>query len=281
MRFYFGTSQLFPRSLRLRLATLCCIAMHGPLAAYIVWSIATGQVASGMALTLIAATIGSVVLAWAGIGTLLGPVDAPPSSPGKVDRSVAPTATAADEMIQSLYTGMNAGPDAAHVPLEAIQVAVHEDPLTGIANRRGFLSQIEALAPDLRRGTIAIVDIDHFKQIVDLGGHDEGDRILCAFAERLLGEIRRSDLAARWGGEEFIIFFAGSSEDEASWTLARVASKLRNRPIGEVLGRPISFSAGLSRWSSGELDDVLRFADQALYDAKLSGRDRICRACAV
>ena len=109
-------------------------------------------------------------------------------------------------------------------------------------------------------------------------GHDEGDRVLAAFADRLASQVRRADLVARWGGEEFAIFFCNSVEEEASWALARIAEQMRREPIGRVNGRIISFSAGLSRWSGGPVEEALAAADGALYDAKQAGRDRVCRA---
>ncbi len=278
MRFYLATSLIFPRSLRLRLFTLCFVATHVPLLTYIGWGTATGRISMGEFLALTLATVAGTALALFGIGALLNPIHALAATLyGEEDRPLP----AMGDVIQTLYAGVQRAATATRVQMDALQLAANEDPLTGIANRRGFLSQLATLPPDARRGTIAILDIDHFKQVNDLNGHDEGDRVLCAFAERLLNQIRRADIVARWGGEEFILFFAGSSEDEASWTLARIASLLREEPIGEVAGRTISFSAGLSRWTGGELDDTLRLADQALYDAKLSGRDRICRACTV
>lgn len=278
MRFYLATSLIFPRSLRLRLFSVCFIATHIPLLTYIGWGAATGRITLAEFITLTLATIAGTALALFGIGALLSPIHALAATlHGEKDRPLPDVG----DVIQTLYAGVHRAADTTRAQMDVLHLAANEDPLTGIANRRGFLSQIKALGKDARRGTIAILDIDHFKQVNDINGHDEGDRILCAFAERLLAQIRRADILARWGGEEFILFFAGSSEDEASWTLARIASLMREEPIGDVTGRPISFSAGLCRWSGGELDDALRFADQALYDAKLSGRDRICRACAV
>src|SRR3546814_7789568 len=96
-----------------------------------------------------------------------------------------------------------------------------------------------------RRGCIAVIDLDHFKQVNDMLGHDEGDRVLADFASRLSSQTRRIDIIARWGGEEFAIFYQDAIEDEASWSLARIAERMRREPVGMVSEQPITFSAGL------------------------------------
>jgi diguanylate cyclase (GGDEF)-like protein len=182
------------------------------------------------------------------------------------------------DVIRTLYAGVHRAASATRDRIDGLHQAAHEDPLTGIANRRGFLAELNALAPERRRGCVALIDIDYFKRVNDLLGHEEGDRVLAAFAERLATLVRRADVVARWGGEEFAIFFQDCIEDEASWSLARIATRMRNDPIGAIQGRPISFSAGISRWTGGPLDEALARADEALYEAKQAGRDRICRA---
>ncbi len=276
MQFYLATSFIFPRSLRLRLFALCFVATHLPLLGYCAWGLSNGRIALFEFVLLTLATVIGTGLALYGIGALLNPIHALADALNRSDED----GTALPEMgdvIQTLYAGVHRAATATRAQMGDLSIAALEDPLTGVANRRGFLEQLNALPADQRRGCVAIVDIDFFKQVNDKLGHDEGDRVLCAFADRLSSQIRRADMVARWGGEEFAILFHECIEDEADWTLARIAARMREEPIGTVDGRPITFSAGLCCLSGGDIEAALHFADEALYEAKRSGRDRICR----
>ncbi|MEA3542395.1 MAG: GGDEF domain-containing protein [Pseudomonadota bacterium] len=277
MQFYLATSFIFPRSLRLRLFAVCFVATHLPLLCYIGWGAATGRLALAEVVTLTLATVAGTGLALYGIGALLTPIHALADTLSAQSGDSAPLPRVGD-VIQNLYAGVQRAAVLTRAQIDDLAVAAHEDPLTGVANRRGFLAGIEALPTGQRKGCVALIDIDFFKQVNDLMGHDEGDRVLAAFADRLASQVRRADLVARWGGEEFAIFFCNSVEEEASWALARIAEQMRREPIGRVNGRIISFSAGLSRWSGGPVEEALAAADGALYDAKQAGRDRVCRA---
>ena len=277
MQFYLATSFIFPRSLRLRLFAVCFVATHLPLLCYIGWGAATGRLALVEVVTLTLATVAGTGLALYGIGALLTPIHALADTLNAQPGDGAPLPRVGD-VIQNLYAGVQRAAVLTRAQIDDLAVATHEDPLTGVANRRGFLAGIEALPAGQRKGCVALIDIDFFKQVNDLMGHDEGDRVLAAFADRLASQVRRADLVARWGGEEFAIFFCNSVEEEASWALARIAEQMRREPIGRVNGRIISFSAGLSRWPGGPVEEALAAADGALYDAKQAGRDRVCRA---
>jgi diguanylate cyclase (GGDEF)-like protein len=277
VNFYLATSFIFPRSLRLRLFALCFVSTHVPLLAYCLWGWASGRITLAAFLVLIAATVVGMVLALAGIGALLSPIHRLADTLHRGDGS-APVLPEVGDVIHTLYAGVHRAATATRSRLHDLSIAAHEDPLTGIANRRGFLEQMAALPEAQRRGCVAILDLDFFKAVNDHLGHDEGDRVLCAFAGRLSAQLRRVDLVARWGGEEFAIFFHNCLEDEANWALERIAARMADDPIGIVQGRAITFSGGLCRWLSGDIDGPLHRADEALYQAKRSGRDRICRA---
>lgn len=279
MHFYLATSFIFPRSLRLRLFTLCFIATHLPLLSYLSWGFSTGRIALAEFVLLTLATLVGTGIALLGIGALLNPIHALAQTLHRDGE--APDLPQGGDVIHTLYTGVQRAASATRERMDHLHQAAHEDPLTGIANRRGFLAHIDALPDDRRKGCIAIIDIDYFKRVNDLLGHEEGDRVLASFATRLSALVRRVDMVARWGGEEFAIFFQDCIEDEASWSLARISSRMRSEPIGRVQDRPISFSAGVCRWTGTDLDATLRRADDALYDAKQSGRDRICRAAPI
>ncbi|MGH6744977.1 GGDEF domain-containing protein [Novosphingobium sp.] len=280
MQFYLATSFIFPRSLRLRIFAICFLATHLPLIGYCAWGLSTGRIALFEFVLLTLATVLGTALALFGIGALLDPIHALAAALNPKEEDGAPLPEVGD-VIQTLYAGVHRAATATRAQMEDLSIAALEDPLTGIANRRGFLEQVQALPAHQRKGCLAIVDIDFFKQVNDRLGHDEGDRVLCAFADRLSSQIRRADMVARWGGEEFAILFHECIEDEADWTLARLAARMREEPIGTVDGRPITFSAGLCCWNDEDIEAALHSADEALYEAKRSGRDRTCRAASV
>ncbi|WP_313808970.1 GGDEF domain-containing protein [Sphingobium sp.] len=282
MQFYLATSFLFPRALRFRLFALCCVTTHLPLLGYIGWGAATGRIAGAEFIILTLATMAGAVGALLGIGALLDPIHALADAlhqEGEQERKRG-TATLPEigDIISRLFAGVRRAATARREQIDELNIAAHEDALTGIANRRGFLAQLDALPLARRRGCVAIIDIDHFKQVNDQLGHDEGDRVLGDFAARLSSQTRRVDIIGRWGGEEFAIFLQDAIEDEASWSLARIAERMRQEPIGLVGGQPVTFSAGLSAWRGGPVTAAIGRADEALYRAKRSGRDQIQRA---
>jgi diguanylate cyclase (GGDEF)-like protein len=133
---------------------------------------------------------------------------------------------------------------------------------------------------------IALVDIDHFKLVNDTHGHLAGDRVLKAVADALRGQLRNYDKAGRFGGEEFVLLLAQASEDEA----CRIAERLRSYvarmevPVNDVPGAPcvsLTISVGVTAMAAGQsrdLADMLAAADSALYQAKQTGRNRVCVA---
>lgn len=156
------------------------------------------------------------------------------------------------------------------------------DTLTGAYNRRHGLACLELeLKRQGRREApcaVALIDLDHFKQVNDLAGHDAGDAVLKTFARFAREACTPDDVFIRWGGEEFLLLMGrGAGAIERLEALrVRVATHDWSRV---VQGRTISFSAGVAFTRPG--DDaaaVLARADQALYDAKHGGRNRVCHA---
>jgi diguanylate cyclase (GGDEF)-like protein len=158
------------------------------------------------------------------------------------------------------------------------------DKLTGLLNRQAFSILIEKLLAGNRRApsplSILMVDIDRFKAINDAFGHHAGDIVLAEVARRLAAGLRESDLAVRWGGEEFMLVLRGCDIAAAQ----RIAENLRNAvkavPV-QVGERPlaVTVSVGVSRFRNDEVQDLaIGRADQALYQAKAGGRDRVCVA---
>jgi len=162
-----------------------------------------------------------------------------------------------------------------------LECLAHQDGLTGLANRRAVdLALEKAIAQHRRHGRelgVLLADLDHFKRINDTHGHEAGDQVLRAFGECLRGALREGDLAARFGGEEFLILLPET--DHAG--VQRVGEKLRAalaalelQPVGRVTA-----SFGGAVWNEGETATAfVKRADAALYAAKQAGRDRVVLA---
>jgi diguanylate cyclase len=168
--------------------------------------------------------------------------------------------------------------------LAEAQANAETDPLTGLANRRAFQAKlIEAAQQALQEDyplTLAFCDIDHFKKFNDTHGHDTGDRILRLVADALSEGAGEDTFVGRYGGEEFLILFDGIMARRAAMRVDEIRDELQNRSLvsrttGQSLGT-ITFSAGVAQLQNGEdVGDVLRRADEALYNAKNAGRNRV------
>jgi len=161
---------------------------------------------------------------------------------------------------------------------------VVSDPLTGLGNRRYFDRAIHPLFDALETNdvpfSVMIFDIDHFKRVNDILGHDMGDQILKEMAARLVTNMRSIDIVSRYGGEEFMIAMPETSRDAALLAAERVRALIAGTPIyvdGQALH--ITTSAGVAQVEKGEqLRDVFKRADEALYQAKKAGRNQVVSA---
>lgn len=157
-----------------------------------------------------------------------------------------------------------------------LQKVAQTDTLTGIGNRRWAMSMLPAQLPV--GSAIAQLDLDHFKRINDHFGHAAGDRVLQAAAEALGNQLRGSDLLARWGGEEFLVYLPEAPTEHATAVAQRLCSAVAQIELSERGERiPVTVSIGLAcvTRSGGHWADWLGAADQALYDAKRAGRNRV------
>jgi diguanylate cyclase (GGDEF)-like protein len=173
--------------------------------------------------------------------------------------------------------------------IEALQAKLKEqairDPLTGLYNRR-FLE--ETLSRELAQAvrsqrplSLAMIDLDHFKNINDTYGHEAGDRFLKALGDLLLELTRFGDVACRFGGEEFVVVLPGAPLEIAAIRVNSMRQAFASRKIeiaGASLG--VTFSAGVAGFPLHGSDDaeLLAEADRALYAAKAAGRDRVIAA---
>lgn len=172
--------------------------------------------------------------------------------------------------------------------IEALQGELREqairDSLTGLFNRR-YLDETlpRELARASREGGVVsavMIDIDHFKEVNDRRGHREGDRLLSLLGALLREHTRPSDIASRYGGEEFLLVLPGASAEAARARIEEIRREysLRLRAVG--FAEPPTLSAGVAVFpeQARSDDELLRAAAEALYRAKREGRDRVCVA---
>lgn len=149
-----------------------------------------------------------------------------------------------------------------------------------MTNRRHFLLMADAELQRAQRYkrplSIGMADLDFFKSLNDTYGHDAGDSVLRAFAAMLLDTFRQSDLVCRYGGEEFAFLFPESSLAEARILAERFRTRWSEYdiylPDGSLVR--VTVSIGLADAGSGTIDEALKAADEALYEAKRQGRNR-------
>jgi diguanylate cyclase (GGDEF)-like protein len=156
-----------------------------------------------------------------------------------------------------------------HVQQQALRLAAITDPLTGLENRRGFepmlareLARCERLGHPL---CLAVLDLDRFKEVNDELGHQEGDRILVEMSNAWTNVLRPFDVLARAGGDEFVLLLPSTGPEQATEILARLTA-----------ASPQDFSAGVAlAGPASRVEDMLRRADNACYEAKHRGRGQI------
>ncbi|WP_024303201.1 diguanylate cyclase [Pseudogulbenkiania sp. MAI-1] len=157
--------------------------------------------------------------------------------------------------------------------LMTLEHLAHADPLTGLSNRRHLFEQVQQV-----RGAygIAILDIDHFKQINDGFGHDVGDIVIQHLADRLREHFPRA-IVARFGGEEFVVLM----KRDAAHPLAQRLEELRQDVERQVVDSPkgavrYTISIGMAAATAPDVRELLKLADERLYKAKQGGRNRVC-----
>jgi len=166
---------------------------------------------------------------------------------------------------------------------ESLEMAV-KDPLTGLFNRRYASSRLGQALDGLAAGgepvSVALIDIDHFKRINDTWGHAAGDAVLEGFAARIMREMRAIDIAARFGGEEFVLIFSGTQANEALEAAERVRAAVARDAFESPEGAlGVTVSVGVAEaWPGDDVEDLIGRADAALYEAKASGRNQVVGA---
>ena len=153
-----------------------------------------------------------------------------------------------------------------------------EDSLTGLYNRRRIR---ELLENEIQRATryntvfsVILADVDHFKAVNDQLGHQVGDQVLTKIAEIIRSSVRATDLAGRWGGEEFVIISPGTDIDGGFSLAEKIRTRLESIELGEIGQKTASF--GVTAFTeSDDVEEIIARADVGLYAAKQGGRNRV------
>ncbi|WP_017200545.1 GGDEF domain-containing protein [Arthrobacter sp. M2012083] len=165
----------------------------------------------------------------------------------------------------------------------ALRVLASRDDLTNLLNRKAFLElAAEHLADHTvtpNTGTLILADLDHFKTINDTHGHAAGDRALRAFADACNNTVRPTDLIARYGGEEFVLLLPGAGPARAEAIANDISKQLAAAPTTDGVLMP-TVSYGITQYHVGtsQITDVIAAADQAMYEAKALGRNRVAHS---
>ncbi len=164
----------------------------------------------------------------------------------------------------------------------------HHDSLTGLLNRRAIEYLLDREVQRLQRFneqfSVLIVDIDHFKRINDRLGHAAGDAVLCAVAKALQNQAREVDRVARFGGEEFCVILPHTLHDGAMQAAERLREAINRVSIeweDELITVTISTGLATAEHAEESIDSLLQRADEALYQAKSDGRNRVVAARAL
>ncbi|MFQ6614022.1 MAG: response regulator [Fidelibacterota bacterium] len=178
-------------------------------------------------------------------------------------------------------------PTAVGAKLEQAQKIKSElriDTLTELPNRAAFHEEFLRYKAQAQRQkwtlSLAMLDLDHFKNVNDTYGHLVGDHVLQYFSRGLSNSLRKSDFVSRWGGEEFVALFPDSTPEGTRGALQKFSRRLAEQPLkhptDEKIIIPITFSAGITEvTSSSSINDAVSEADELLYHAKDSGRNQI------
>lgn len=199
------------------------------------------------------------------------------------DLSIAPVKNARGEITN--FVGVKQDISDRKQLEEMLKTLANTDPLTGLFNRRVFLDHLSQEANRIARSkncaAVLMLDLDFFKRINDTYGHATGDEVLKKFATVILKHTREIDVSARFGGEEFVILLPDSSHENANIMAERLRKEVAMISIPHEKGDvkiTVSIGAALLTPENTNSELVLSLADDALYEAKETGRNRICWA---
>lgn len=276
MWLYGAMARVFPSSFVAKVFFVAFVGTHVPLLAILVWAIWTdGGWLSQWQVLMVAllATLAGTAVTLAALHQILKPIYRAEAAIRAFESNgeVRPLPFGFGDQAGRLMDATNRLILSVEDRLAASRRVAETDPLTGLLNRRGFDRRVGPGAV----GAILLLDIDGFKSVNDRFGHAEGDRVLRDLAALLTHSVRRSDVVARFGGEEFMIFLPGAPADFASDTAQRLC-----RTVADQLragGDAVTVSIGFALSVQGQdRDGLIARADRQLYEAKKSGRNRAC-----
>ena len=161
----------------------------------------------------------------------------------------------------------------------ALKKLIERDVLTGLYNRRSAEKKIDEIENGCRTYCVSIGDIDHFKKFNDTFGHECGDVVLREVAHLLNDQMKGKGFVARWGGEEFLLVYENADIDSAYVALLDIREALHVKDVeynGEI--HKVTMTFGVEEKQQGvPINQLIRAADDKLYEGKQSGRDRVCR----
>ncbi len=174
---------------------------------------------------------------------------------------------------QRLRRALLAGYGRVRTRMGELHSAAHTDPMTRLGNRRGLEVALETLEAQRQRFAVVVLDIDFFKRVNDLYGHDIGDRVIVGLADLMRAQARQDDGLFRLGGEEFLLVLPRIDLAGAMRIAERLRVAMENAQLLD--DAVVTLSAGVAVWDGGEVESTLKAADQALYRAKQWGRNRV------
>jgi len=176
-----------------------------------------------------------------------------------------------------LKRAMLAGIGSLHQRIGTLNRDVLTDPLTGLYNRRGLSVTLDTWQVRQQVFSIVALDIDHFKNINDLYGHDIGDQVIKHVAQLMRESSRSGDVLCRHGGEEFLMLLPGVCLDDARLVAERLRLRMQMAEMPSI-DTTVTISLGVAQWrplSDDSVEQALKMADQALYSAKQQGRNQV------
>jgi two-component system, cell cycle response regulator len=190
----------------------------------------------------------------------------------------------AEQHLVALVAGELGGPVRIATLMDEQKRLATIDPLTSLKNRRSFIEQAHIEIARCQRYdlplSLALLDVDHFKSINDTRGHAAGDEVLASLGTLLTSQLRTCDLAARWGGEEFVVLLPNTTQAAGTLLAERLRAAIETLDI-YYDGHPIHVTAsvGVAELLAGESPDgLVDRADRAMYAAKVGGRNRVSAA---